>query len=102
MDNGQDPASAASDKREGVVSAIELVQPTMRQSGTFEALGIAGQRLYVRSYRLATEIQSDFGAPAYGSTFKSGDSSSQGSNILSTLSGPPAPRGSSTEVLANE
>ena len=69
MDNGKDPASA-SDKRGAAVSPTEPVPPTMRQSGTFEAFGNAGQRLYVRSDRLATEIQSDFGTATYWSTMK--------------------------------
>ena len=70
MDNGQDQASEASDKREGAVSPTEPVQSTLRQSGTFEGFGNAEQRLYVRSDRLATEIQSNFGTATYWNTMK--------------------------------
>ena len=84
MDNGKDPASA-SDKRGAAVSPTEPVLPTMRQSGTFEAFGNAGQRLYVRSDRLATEIQSDFGTATYWSTMKP-----RGNTRVQSLSEPQA------------
>ena len=69
------------DKREGALSPTEPTHQTMRQSGTFEAFGNAESRLYVRSDRLATEIQSDFGTATYWSTFKSGDGSSRRGNM---------------------
>ena len=82
MSSGHDPKSSNdSDKREGSVSPTESTLPTMRQSGTFEGFGNAKQQLYVRSDRLATEIQSDFGTATYWSTYKSGDGSSRRRNM---------------------
>ena len=83
MDSGSS-ASNHPDKREGSVTPTESTHPTMRQSGTFEAFGNAEQRLYVRSDRLATEIQSDFGTAKYWSTFKGGDGSSRRGNMRVT------------------
>ena len=89
MSSGQDPGSTSNhqDSREGLVSPTEPIQPTMRQSGTFEGFGNAEQRLYVRSDRLATEIQSDFGTASYWSTFKSGDSKTRRGNIRGVWGG---------------
>ena len=82
MSSEHDPKSSNDpDKREGSVSPTESTLPTMRQSGTFEGFGNAKQQLYVRSDRLATEIQSDFGTATYWSTYKSGDGSSRRGNI---------------------
>ena len=82
MSSGHDPKSSNdSDKREGSVSPTESTLPTMRQSGTFEGFGNAKQQLYVRSDRLATEIQSDFGTATYWSTYKGSDGSSRRGNM---------------------
>ena len=79
--SGQDDQAPPSDKREGAVSSTESTLPTMRQSGTFEGFGNAKQQMYVRSDRLATEIQSDFGTATYWSTYKGSDGSSRRGNM---------------------